>query len=51
MIDGRPYLVAGYTVGGAPYGINLDEMGDDYLPEMITPGRPGKLADLDPFGP
>jgi hypothetical protein len=31
MIDGRPYFVAGYTSGGAPYGIYLDEMYDDYL--------------------
>ena len=51
MIDGRPYFVAGYTAGGAPYGIYLDEMGDDYLPEMITPGRSGKLSDLDLFSP
>ncbi len=51
MIDGRPYFVAGYTAGGAPYGIYLDEMDDDYLTEMITPGRPDKLSDLDLFGP
>jgi len=51
MIDGRPYFVAGYTSGGAPYGIYLDEMDDDYLTGMITPGRPGKLSDLDLFGP
>ena len=50
MVDGRPYFVAGYTSGGAPYGIYLDEM-DDYLTGMITPGRPGKLSDLDLFGP
>lgn len=25
MIDGRPHFVAGYTPGGAPYGIYLDE--------------------------
>ncbi len=31
MMDGRPYFVAGYTPGGAPYGIYLDEMDDDYL--------------------
>jgi hypothetical protein len=31
MIDGRPYFVAGFTPGGAPYGIYLDEMGGDYL--------------------
>jgi hypothetical protein len=51
MIDGRPYFVAGYTPGGAPYGIYLDETDDDYLTEMITPGRPGKLSDLLPSGP
>ena len=51
MIDGRPYFVAGYTPGGAPYGIYLDETDDDYLTGMITPGRPGKLSDLDLFGP
>ena len=51
MIDGRPYFVAGYTSGGAPYGIYLDETHDDYLTGMITPGRPGKLSDLDLFGP
>jgi hypothetical protein len=51
MIDGRPYFVAGYTSGGAPYGIYLDEMDDDYLTGMITPGRPDKLSDLDLFGP
>ena len=49
MIDGRPYFVAGYTSGGAPYGIYLDEMDDDDLPGMITPGRPDKLSDLDLF--
>jgi hypothetical protein len=47
MIDGRPYFVAGYTPGGAPYGIYLDEMDDDYLPGMITPGRPDQLSALD----
>jgi hypothetical protein len=51
MIDGRPYFVAGYTSGGAPYGTYLDEMADDYLTGMIIPGRPGKLSDLDLFGP
>ena len=51
MIDGRPYFVAGYTPGGAPYGIYLDETDDDYLTGMITPGRPGKLSDLDLSGP
>ena len=51
MIDGRPYFVAGYTSGGAPYGIYLDEMDDDYLTGMITPGRPDKLFDLDLSGP
>jgi hypothetical protein len=50
MIDGRPYFVAVYTSGGAPYGIYLDEMDDDYLTEMITPGRPDKPSDLDLFG-
>ena len=50
MIDGRPYFVAGYTSGGAPYGIYLDEMDDD-LTAMITPGRPGMLSDLDLSGP
>jgi len=49
MIDGRPYFVAGYTPGGVPYGIYLDEMDDDYLTEMITPGRPGKVSDLEIF--
>jgi len=44
-MDGRPYFVAGYTPGGAPYGIYLDEMDDDYLTGMITPGKPGKLFD------
>jgi hypothetical protein len=51
MIDGRPCFVAGYTPGGAPYGSYLDEMGDDYLTGMTTPGRPGKLSDLDLSGP
>jgi hypothetical protein len=51
MIDGRPYFVAGYTAGGAPYGIYLDEMDDDYLTGMITPGKPDKLSGPDPFGP
>jgi len=51
MIDGRPYFVAGYTSGGVPYGIYLEEMDDGYLTGMITPGRPGKLSDLDLFGP
>ncbi len=36
MIDGRPYFVAGYTSGGAPYGIYLDEMDDDHLTGIIT---------------
>jgi hypothetical protein len=40
MIDGRPYFVAGYTPGGAPYGIYLDEMDDDYLTAMITQAHP-----------
>jgi hypothetical protein len=51
MMNGRPYYVAGYTPGGAPYGIYLDEMDDDYLNGMIIPGRPGKLLDPDPSGP
>jgi hypothetical protein len=51
MMDGRPYFVAGHTPGGAAYGICLDEMDDDYLPEMITPGRPGQLSALDPVDP
>jgi hypothetical protein len=51
MIDGRPYFVAGYTPGGAPYGIYLDEMDDDDLTGMTTPGAPGKLSDLDRSGP
>jgi hypothetical protein len=51
MMDGRPYFVAGYTPGGAPYGIHLDEMDDDHLTGMITPGRPDKLCDLDLSGP
>jgi len=51
MIGGRRYFVAGYTAGGARYGIYLEEMDDDCLTGMITPGRPGKLSDLDLFGP
>ena len=51
MIDGRRYFVAGYTPGGAPYGIYLDETDDDDLTGMITPGRPGKPSDLDLSGP
>jgi hypothetical protein len=51
MIDGRPYFVTGYTSGGVPYGIYLDETGDDYLTGMITPAAPGKLSDLDLSGP
>ena len=51
MSDERPYYVAGYTSGGAPYGIYLDDMDDDYPPGMITPGGPDKLSDLDLFGP
>jgi hypothetical protein len=50
-MDGRPYFVVGYTPGGAPYGIYLDEMDDGYLTELITPGRPDKLLDLDLSGP
>lgn len=26
MLDGRPFFVAGYTTGGAPYGIFADEI-------------------------
>ena len=26
MLDGRPFFVAGYTSGGAPYGMFEDEM-------------------------
>ncbi len=51
MMDGRPYFVAGYTPGGAPYGIYLDEIDDDYLTGMMTPGRPGKPSGLDLSGP
>jgi hypothetical protein len=51
MIDGRPYFVAGYTPGGAPYGIYLDEIDDGYLTGTITPGRPGRLSGPDLFGP
>ena len=51
MIGGRLYFVAGYTPGGAPYGIYLDEMDDDYLTGMITPGRPDRLPDMDLSGP
>jgi hypothetical protein len=50
-MDGRPYFVAGYTPGGAPFGIYLDEMDDDYPTGMITPGGPDKLFDLDLSGP
>jgi hypothetical protein len=31
MIDGQPYFAAGYTPVGAPYGMYLEEMDDDYL--------------------
>jgi len=41
----------GTPPGGAPYGIYLDEMDDDYLTGMIATGRPDKLSDLDLFGP
>jgi len=51
MIDGRPYFVAGYTSGGAPYDIYLDEMDDDDLTGMITPSGPDQLSDLDLSGP
>ena len=49
MMDGRPYFVAGYTPGGAPYGTCLDEMDDDCLPGLITPGGPDQLSGLDLF--
>ena len=39
MMDARPYFVAGYTLGGAPYGIYLDEMDDDYLLGADHPGH------------
>ena len=26
ILDGRPFFVAGYTVGGAPFGVFADEM-------------------------
>jgi hypothetical protein len=51
IMDGRPYFVAGYTPGGAPYGIYLGEIDDDYLTGMVTPGEPGKLFDPDLSGP
>jgi hypothetical protein len=51
IVDGRPYFVAGHTPGGAPYGIYLDEMDDNYPSGMITPCRPGQLSDFDLFGP
>jgi hypothetical protein len=50
MTDGRPYLVAGSTAGGARYGICLDEMDDGYLTGLITPGRPGNRSGLDLSG-
>ena len=56
MIDGRPYFVAGYTPGGAPYGIYLDETDDDDLTGMITPRqarqaiRPGSIRSLSTDG-
>jgi hypothetical protein len=40
FVDGRPYFVAGYTSGGTPYGLYLDEMDDDYLTGMITQAAP-----------
>ena len=51
MIDGRPYFAAGYTPGGAPHGIYLDETDDDDPTGMITPSRPDQLSDLDLSGP
>ena len=51
MMDGRPYFVAGYTPGGAPYGIYLDEMDEGCMTRTITPARPGRLFDLDLSGP
>ena len=50
-MDGRPYFVAGYTSGGAPYGIYLDEIDGGYPTGMISHGRPGKLSGLDLSGP
>jgi hypothetical protein len=43
MLDGRAFFVAGYTAGGAPYGMFEDEMepGDPYLD-----GRPQRHAPL-----
>ncbi|MBL7552787.1 hypothetical protein I6A60_33755 [Frankia sp. AgB1.9] len=35
-LDGRPFFVAGYTAGGAPYGIFADE-----VPEGISTRGPG----------
>jgi hypothetical protein len=32
MLDGRPFLVVGYTPGGAPYGVFADEMPNDDPP-------------------
>ena len=51
MMDGRAYFAAGYTPGGAPYGIYLNKLDDDYLTGTITPGKPDKLFDLDLSGP
>ncbi|HTQ92244.1 MAG TPA: hypothetical protein VMK84_22400 [Streptosporangiaceae bacterium] len=51
MIDGRPTSPRGTPWGGAPYGIYLDEMDDDYLTAMTAPGGPGKLSDPDLSGP
>lgn len=51
MMDGRLYFVAGYTSGGTPYGLYLDEMDHAYSAEMIAHGRHDKLFDLDLSGP
>jgi hypothetical protein len=50
-MDGRPYFVAGYTPGGAPYGTYLNELDDDHLTGMITPPRPDKPGDPAQTGP
>ena len=50
-MDGRPYLAAGYTPGGAPHGTCPGEMDHDHLTGMITPGTPDKPSDLDLSGP
>jgi len=32
MLDGRAFFVAGYTSGGVPYGVFVDEPMTEYLP-------------------